>query len=118
MATLPISATFQLYVMAHLSRWLTGEDLNPRALSTKDLERFLAARRRAGYTQYLSPEALQPMLASLREQRLSVMAPPILEGPMDAALGHYHQDLICERGLAPATVRAYVDAVRPFILVD
>jgi site-specific recombinase XerD len=112
----PISATFQLYVMAHLSRWLTGEGLNPLALSTEDLERFLAARRRAGYTQYLSPKALQPMLASLREQGLSVIAPPIIHGPMDAALGHYREYLIRERGLAPATVREYVDAVRPFIL--
>jgi site-specific recombinase XerC len=35
---------------------------------------------------------------------------------MDAALGHYREYLIRERGLAPATVREYVDAVRPFIL--
>ena len=44
----PISATFQLYVMAHLSRWLTGEALDPRALSMVELDRFLAARRRSG----------------------------------------------------------------------
>jgi site-specific recombinase XerD len=102
--------------MAHLSRWLAGEGLNPLALSTEDLERFLTARRRAGYTQYLSPKALQPMLASLREQGLGVIAPPIIHGPMDAALGDYREYLVRERGLAPATVREYVDAVRPFIL--
>jgi site-specific recombinase XerC len=56
------------------------------------------------------------MLASLREQGLCVIAPPIIHGPMDAALGHYREYLIRERGLAPATVREYVDAVRPFIL--
>lgn len=112
----PISATFQLYVMAHLSRWLAGEGLNSLALSTDGLERFLAARRRAGYTQYLSPKALQPMLASLREQGLSVIAPPMIHSPVDAALGHYREYLIRERGLASATVREYVDAVRPFIL--
>lgn len=112
----PISATFQLRLMARLSCWLTTEGLDPRTLSMMDLERFLAARRRAGYTQYLSPKALQPMLASLREQGLSVMAPPIIHGPMDVALGHYREYLIRERGLAPATVREYVDAIRPFIL--
>jgi integrase/recombinase XerD len=30
----PLAAKFQLYVMAHLSRWLTGEALDPYALST------------------------------------------------------------------------------------
>jgi integrase/recombinase XerD len=112
----PISARFQLYLMAHLSRWLTGEGLDPRALSTKDLDRFLDARRRAGYTQYLSVKALQPILASLREQGLSVMVPPTIPGPVDAAVADYREYLIRERGLARATVREYVDAVRPFIL--
>jgi integrase/recombinase XerD len=116
MGTPPISATFQVYVMAHLSRWLTGEGLDPRALSTKDLERFLATRRRAGYTQYLSPKALQPILASLREQGLSVMVPPTIQGPADAALADYREYLSGERGLARATAREYVDAVRPFVL--
>jgi site-specific recombinase XerD len=112
----PISAKFHLYVMAHLSRWLTGEGLDTRALSTKDLDQFLAARRRAGYTQYLSVKALQPILASLCEQGLSVMAPPTIPGPVDAAVADYREYLIRERGLARATVREYVDAVRPFIV--
>jgi integrase/recombinase XerD len=56
------------------------------------------------------------MLASLREQGLSVMVPPIIHGPVDAALADYREYLIRELGLAPATVREYVDAVRPFIL--
>ena len=70
----PISARFQLYVMAHLSRWLSAHHLDLGALSMMDLERFLAARRRVGYTQYLSRKALQPMLASLREQGLNVVS--------------------------------------------
>lgn len=111
-----ISATFQLYVMAHLSRWLDGEGLDPRALSTADLDRFLAARRRAGYAQYRSPKALRPMLACLHEQGLSVMGPPTIHGPVDVALTDYREYLLRERGLARATVRAYIDAVRPFIL--
>ncbi|MEO8257505.1 MAG: tyrosine-type recombinase/integrase [Acidobacteriota bacterium] len=102
--------------MAHLSRWLTEEDLDPLALSTMDLKRFLVARTRAGYTQYLSPKALDPMLASLREQGLSVMAPPAIQGPVGAALDDYRAYLVRERGLAAATVRAYMDGVRPFIL--
>jgi len=111
----PISATCQLYVMAHFSRWLGGEGLDPAVLSTDDLARFLAARRRAGYTQYLSPKALQPMLASLQEAGLRVVCPPTIDGPVDVLLTGYRGYLIHERGLASATVRAYLDAVRPFV---
>jgi serine/threonine protein kinase len=44
----PISATFQLNLMAHLSRWLTGEGLDLCRLSMCDVERFLTAGTRLG----------------------------------------------------------------------
>lgn len=111
----PISATFHLNLMGHLARWLTEEKLELCALTTQEVDRFLSVRRRAGYTKYLTPKALQPMLASLREQGLNVVVPPTIHGPVDAALAAYRAYLLRERGLAPVTVRAYVDAVRPFV---
>jgi site-specific recombinase XerD len=105
-----------MYLMAHLSRWLTGTDLDPHKLSMTEVERFLTARRRAGYTQYLSAKAMQPMVASLREQ--GVIVPPrpaVPPGPVEGALAHYQQYLMRERGLGQATARAYVEAVRPFV---
>ena len=112
----PISATFQLNLMAHLSSWLTGEGLDLRRLSMCDVERFLTARRRAGYTQYLSAKAMQPMLASLREQGMIVMPrPTAVQGPVDGALASYRQYLVHERGLGHATARGYGDAVCPFV---
>ncbi len=112
----PLSATFQLNLMAHWSRWLTSEGRDLPRLSMMDVERFLTARRRAGYTQYLSPKAMAPMLASLAEQGTVVVprqASPL--GPVDAALARYHQYLVQERGLGHATARGYVEAVRAFV---
>src|SRR2546429_2914767 len=61
------SAGFQLWLMAHLSRWLTSQGLGPSELSTATLERFLEARRDAGYTQWLSMRAMAPLLGYLRQ---------------------------------------------------
>ena len=60
------SASGQMFVMAHLSRWLAGEGLDAAGLTPGVAERFLAARRAAGYTLYLSPKALVPLLGYLR----------------------------------------------------
>src|ERR1700689_5428285 len=60
------SAYGQMLVMAHLSRWLAGEGLDAPGLTSLVAERFLAARRAAGYTLYLSPKALVPLLGYLR----------------------------------------------------
>jgi integrase/recombinase XerD len=39
----------QMLLMAHVSRWLAGEGLDVGGLSLDAAERFLAARRAAGY---------------------------------------------------------------------
>jgi len=112
----PISSTFQLHLMAHWSRWLAGERRDLVVLSMTDVERFLRARRRAGYTQYLSAKAMQPMLASLREQGMTVTSHPTTpRGPIESVLTRYRHYLIHERGLGGATARGYLDAVRPFV---
>lgn len=112
----PTSATLQMYLMAHLSRWLAGEGLDLRRLSMPQVDRFLVVRRRAGYTQYLSAKAMQPMLASLREQGMIVTPRPMVPpGPVDGSLARYRQYLMQERGLGQATARGYVETVRPFV---
>jgi site-specific recombinase XerD len=111
-----VSATFQLQLMAHLSRWLSGETLDSRRLSPGVVDRFLDARRGAGYTNYLSSKAMQPMLEYLR--RLGVALSPIpqvAEGPLEVCLERYRRYLTVERGLATKTIRGYVDAVQPFL---
>ena len=112
----PISAARQVQLMAHLSGWLAGEDLDVRELRTTDVERFLSARRGAGHTHYLSANAMRPMLAFLRDQ--GVLLTPTPAGtlpPVEVALARYREYLVHERGLGHATARNYVDAVRPFL---
>jgi integrase/recombinase XerD len=60
------SASGQMFVMGHLSRWLAAEGLDAAALTPEVVGRFLAARREAGYVLYLSPKALVPLLGYLR----------------------------------------------------
>jgi hypothetical protein len=80
--------------MAHWSRWLTSRGFDLRELSMTEVDRFLTARRRAGYTQYLSANAMAPMLASLRAQGVVVMPfPQTPQGPVDVALARYRQYL-------------------------
>ena len=60
------SACGQMLLMAHVSRWLAGEGLDAGGLTPEAAERFLAARRAAGYALLLSPKALAPLLGYLR----------------------------------------------------
>jgi integrase/recombinase XerD len=112
----PNSAISQMHLMAHLSRWLDGEGVEARKLRAADVERFLRARRDAGYTHHLTGKALQPLLAYLLDLSVLPTPPPaMVSGPVDVAIARYREYLTKERGLKHATVRGYVDAVRPFL---
>jgi integrase/recombinase XerD len=52
----PWSATAQLRLLAHLSRWMAGESLAPAELTDQQIKRFLDARR-ADHTQLVSRRA-------------------------------------------------------------
>jgi integrase/recombinase XerD len=62
----PVAVVFQLQLMAHASRWLESEGLGPDALRTDGVDRFLADRRAAGYTSYVTARAMAPLLGYLR----------------------------------------------------
>jgi site-specific recombinase XerD len=109
------SASGQMYVMAHLSRWLAGEDLDASALTPQVAQRFLAARRAAGYTLYLSPRALAPLLGYLRGLGAVPAPPPMRATAVEALLDNYRHYLITERGLASSTARDYTGLVQPFL---
>jgi len=109
------SARAQVGVMAHLSRWLAGEGLDAAGLTPQVAERFLAARRAAGYARCLSPGALVPLLGYLR--RLGAVPPPAPE-PGTAAevlVGRYRAYLASERGLAGSTIGYYAAEARLFL---
>ena len=62
----PLSAANQVRVLAHLSRWLEGCGLGPGELTGERLGEFLAVRREAGYTCWLSERGLAPLTTFLR----------------------------------------------------
>lgn len=110
------SARLQMNLMAHLSRWLASERLDLHRLSDTEVERYLRFRRAAGYVNYRSCKAVQPMLAYLRGLGVAPAPPTSLpEGPVEVMLERYRHYLTVERGLVSATADVYVHAVRPFL---
>jgi integrase/recombinase XerD len=115
----PGSACHQMYLFAHLSRWLAAERLDAGELTAERIERFAAARRAAGYVHYTSAKALRPLLAHLRGLGA---APPALvqvqqpRGPVAELLERYRCYLTAERGLGELAAYGYVSAVRPFLV--
>ncbi len=110
------SAARQVHLMAHVSRWLAGQDLEPADLGGCVVERFVAARRADGYTKYLSARALAPMLGYLRG--LDVVAepvPPEPRTPADELVGRFGEYLARERCLAVESIRSYLGVARRFM---
>jgi integrase/recombinase XerD len=112
-----LSARAQLGLAAHLSRWLAAGGLGTMALTAAVAEEYLAARRAAGYTAYLTPKALAPLLGYLRE--LGVAPEAEIAAPAthaEALLERYRCYLLAERGLREKVACGYVDSVRPFVV--
>jgi site-specific recombinase XerD len=112
-----LSARDQLRLAMCLSRWLAVSGLDTTALDEARVDAFLAARRALGYTAYLTPKALGPLLAYLR--RIGVAPQPSLPGPpvgWQRLLEEFRRYLLVERGLKVEVARGYVDSVRPFVV--
>jgi site-specific recombinase XerD len=111
----PVSVAHQLRLMAHVSRWLALDGFGPDDLSPGRVEQFVAARRDAGYVNYVTTRALAALLEYLRGVGV---VPPAVEpalSEVEGLLGCYRAWLCSERGLAAVTARNYADMVRPFV---
>ena len=62
----PRSLQTQLYLMAHVSRWLHAKDLDLADFPAQT-QPFLQARQEAGYKQHLTGKALRPLVTYLRD---------------------------------------------------
>ncbi|MFV1962951.1 MAG: site-specific integrase [Acidimicrobiia bacterium] len=112
----PNAVSSQLQLMAHLSRWLEQQRLVLSELTRQQLDEFLVDRRAEGYTMWLSPKALVPMLGVLR--RLGVVpdaAAAVPETAADELIEAFSSYLTSERGLAAGTVVGYVFVARLFL---
>ncbi len=112
----PNAACSQLQLMAHLSRWMDSSTVAVSGLTPAHLDEFLVHRRGEGYTLWLSPKALAPLLAYLRQ--LDVVPVVTATGPVseiDRLLADYESFLVSERGLAEGTIVGYVHVARLFL---
>lgn len=112
----PHSASNLLQLMGHASRWLDRGGLGADELTPARVEEFLAHRRAAGYTLWLSPKAMVPVLQYLRG--LGVVPTPATAVPATEAEERHEQYrtyLVQERGLAAGTVASYLHVARLFL---
>ncbi|HTE53340.1 MAG TPA: site-specific integrase [Kofleriaceae bacterium] len=112
----PLSAGNLLRVAAHFSRWLEDRSLAAGDISDERAVAFMVRRRAEGYTQFLSPRALGPLVGYLRGIGITPpSAPTIIASPVDQLLFDYAGYLARERGLVGSTIRGYTDFARRFI---
>jgi integrase/recombinase XerD len=111
-----LSAANLLRVAAHFSRWLEARSFGIDAITDERVAAFMKHRRRVGYTQYLTPRALQPLLRLLRGVGLvPTPSPRVATSALDRFIDDYAVYLARERGLAASTIRWYADFARRFI---
>ena len=113
----PLSAANQLRLMAHVSRWMASESVAVGELTDEAVDRFLAARREAGYTCWLSRRGLGPLIDLLRSEGLAPAVPAPVLTERDLVVAEFAVFLRVERGLAEATVEGRLRIVRHFLAV-
>jgi integrase/recombinase XerD len=104
----------QLYLLAHVSRWMESEGLEVAALTPGTLERYFVWRRRQGYCHSLSPLSLRRLLGFL--DGLGVLpADDTVISPVDRLLGEFRDFLVRERGMQPTSAAQYQPTARLFL---
>ena len=110
----PNAAAVQLRLLAHLSRWLEREGIDPGDVREPEIERFreedlapVRSLRIAG--------GLVPLLAYLRGLGVVPVADERALSNVELLLVRYREYLLRERGLTAGTARGYIDCVRPFV---
>src|SRR5918992_153410 len=96
----------RLWQLDLLSRWLEREGLSPGELTPERVEVFVASRRAAGYSTWLSVRGTALPLEYLRELGVVPAAPAaaVVDDPLERLLADYSRYLLEERGLCEHTV--------------
>ena len=102
----------QLGLVAHLSRGLAACGLDVAELAPQVVERYVDARRAAGYRQFRLVKALALLLGCLRGLAvLTDAAPRSVITASGVLLQRFRAYLLDERALGAASARGYADLV-------
>jgi site-specific recombinase XerD len=104
----------QLELMAHLSRWLAEQGLEPAGLTEKAAERFLAVRRERDVS-LRSWRALGPLVAYLRGLGVVPELVASADTPVERLLADYREYLLRERGLTAGSVAHWERIAKLFL---
>lgn len=102
------SISGQVRLMAHLSSWLDSQDVPVGGVTGEVVEGYLRVRRGAGHRSGVTGRAVAPLLGYLRGLQVVPEADPrVPVTAVEELLERFRRYLVEERGLAPASVRAY-----------
>ena len=102
-----------LIALGHLGRWTEREALAVDQLTATAVSAFLADYR--SDRGRLPTASVWPLLEYLRAEGAVPAEPPAVLAPVDQLVGEYREWLLCERGLAPMTVRSSEQLARRFL---
>jgi integrase/recombinase XerD len=104
----------QLYLLAHVSRWMEAEGLQLVALTPAVVDQYIVWRRGQGYLSSLSPKSLRRVFGYL--DGLGVLPHEgAVPSPVEQLLGEFRGYLLVERGMAAGSVRLYERVARLFL---
>jgi site-specific recombinase XerD len=109
------SAAQHVCFIAHLDRWMRAEGIGVDGFTMPVAQRYLAQRRAAGYVEYRSVKALEPLVRFLGPRGVLPTAEAVAPDAVEELLARYRGWLLGERGVTSRTARGYVDCVRPFV---
>jgi site-specific recombinase XerD len=101
----PSRVGHRLWQLDQFSRWLEREGVGVEELGVEHFERFVVARRSAGYASLASSRSMEVPLEFFAAAGVAVApAPVVVDGPVEELLVAYRRYLLVERGLAEMTV--------------
>ena len=110
----PRSVGGQLELMAHLSRWLIEQGVEPDGLTPGMADRFLGVRRERDVS-LRSWRALDPLVGYLRGLGVVPKLAALADSPVDRLLADYRDYLLRERGLTAGSVAHWERIARLFL---
>lgn len=112
----PLSAVNLQRQVAQLSCWLDRQRMDVGGLDEAVIEAFVGDQRARGRAATLSRPGLWCLLELLRDLGVVGVAVPPAPSPTEQLMESFRCYLGSERGLAPGTVRGYVDRAGRFVI--